>query len=63
MIVLAAGMPRSGSTFTFKVVREIREPRGRVYHEASEDVLGAIHRSGGATHVIVKAHYYDTASL
>ena len=50
MIVLIAGMPRSGSTFSFNVVREILLARGSVYQESCEDVIGAVGRSGGTDH-------------
>ncbi len=63
MIVLLAGMPRSGSTFAFNVVREVLRVRGSLYQEACEDIAGAVHRSGGTDHVVVKAHHFDTASV
>ncbi len=63
MIVLLAGMPRSGSTFSFNVAREILSTRGSVYQEACDDVVGAVGRSGGADHVLVKTHDLDEPSL
>ena len=63
MIVLIAGMPRSGSTFSFNVAREILSARGSVYQEACDDVLGVVGRSGGADHVLVKNHNLDEPSL
>jgi hypothetical protein len=63
MIVLIAGMPRSGSTFSFNVAREILSARGSVYQEPCEDVIGAVGRSGGTDHVLVKGHNLDAASL
>ena len=63
MIVLLAGMPRSGSTFSFNVVREVLCRRGRIHCETCEDVLGAVHRSNGAEHVLVKAHKFDPPAL
>ena len=48
MIVLIAGMPRSGSTFSFNVAREVLSVRGSVYQEACDDVVGVVGRSGGA---------------
>ncbi len=56
-------MPRSGSTFAFNVVREVLQSRGVVYHESSDDVVGAVLRSNGAAHVIVKDHDFDEASI
>ena len=63
MIVLIAGMPRSGSTFSFNVAREMLSVRGSVYQETCEDVVGVVGRSGGADHVLVKNHNLDEASL
>jgi hypothetical protein len=63
MIVLVAGMPRSGSTFSFNVIREILQRRGRVYYEACEEVLGPLHRSNGAEHVVIKGHNFDAPAL
>jgi hypothetical protein len=63
MIVFIAGMPRSGSTFSFNVAREVLRVRGKLHQEASDDVLGAVRRAGGARHVLVKAHWLDEASM
>jgi hypothetical protein len=63
LIVLLAGMPRSGSTFSFNIVREVLSRRGRVYHETGPDVPGVVNRSEGADHVLVKAHSFDGPSL
>jgi hypothetical protein len=62
MIVLVAGMPRSGSTFSFNVVREILQARGSVYYEAAGDLGGTVRRSGGARHVLLKCHEVDDSS-
>ena len=63
MIVLVAGMPRSGSTFSFNVGREVLLARGRVHQEATHDVAGALERSGRADHVLLKAHAVDHATM
>lgn len=63
MIVLLAGMPRSGSTFSFNVAREVLQARGTTYQEPVADVAGAVLRSGGASHVLVKAHVLDESSI
>jgi hypothetical protein len=63
MIVLIAGMPRSGSTFSFNVVREILRVRGTLHQETCEDVVGAVDRAGNARHVLVKAHSLDQPSM
>lgn len=56
MIVFIAGMPRSGSTFSFNVVRELLEKDGIVYCEASCDIATVLSRARNASHVIIKAH-------
>ena len=56
-------MPRSGSTFSFNVVREVLQVRGTLHQETCEDVLGAVNRAGKARHVLVKAHALDRASM
>jgi len=63
MIIFIGGMPRSGSTFAFNVVRDVLWARGRVHQEATSDVLGAVNRGEGASHVIVKAHSLDASAL
>jgi len=63
MMVLLAGMPRSGSTFSFNVVREVLRIRGRIHQEACDDIIGAVHRSDGANHVLVKTHKLDATSM
>jgi hypothetical protein len=62
MIVIQAGMPRSGSTFAFNIVREALRTCGTVYQESSEDLRGAIDRSNGADHVLLKTHALDGPS-
>jgi hypothetical protein len=59
MIVFIAGMQRSGSTYTFNIVRELLAHSGRVYSEASADVVGAMARSNGAEHIVLKDHAGD----
>jgi hypothetical protein len=63
MIVLVAGMPRSGSTFSFNVARELLLARGSVHQEATYDVAGMLERSGGADHLLLKAHATDRATM
>jgi hypothetical protein len=67
MIVFVGGMQRSGSTFSFNVVREILRRRGGVYQEVSPHVLGVVEQAAinvpQAKHVIVKAHSIDEPSL
>lgn len=63
MIVLIAGMPRSGSTFSFNIARHILRARGRVHQEASEDVVATSERAGNADHVLIKAHHLTPQSL
>lgn len=63
MIVFIAGMPRSGSTFTFNIARELLERRGTVYHEPHFSILSVLERSRDANHIIVKAHSADGTTL
>ena len=63
LIVFIAGMPRSGSTFTFNIVRELLERRGRVHHEPHYSILSVLERSENADHLIVKAHSADPMTL
>jgi len=63
MIVFVAGMPRSGSTFSFNVAREILSLRGTVYHEYSHTLTEVVARSAGADHILWKDHSTDEASM
>lgn len=63
MIVFIAGMPRSGSTFTFNIARELLERRGTIYHEFHSSILSVVERSGNADHLIVKGHSADAMTL
>lgn len=58
MIVCVLGMQRSGSTFSFNVVRDTLLRRGSLYQEATIDLGGALARaeSIGADHLLLKAH-------
>jgi len=63
MIVFVGGMPRSGSTFAFNVVRDVLLARGSVHQEATNDLIGAVGRAGDAAHIIIKAHSLDEPVL
>jgi hypothetical protein len=63
MIVFIAGMPRSGSTFSFNVVRELLAQRGTIYQEVSLSAVPVVERSGDASHVLFKAHSTDDVTL
>jgi len=55
MLVLINDMPRSGSTFSFNVVRDILTRRGSVTWFAADQVeLGVL--ESGTENVIVKSH-------
>lgn len=58
MIVLVAGMYRSGSTFSFNVVRELLAARGGVLGHAV-DSLGPALFSPDHAHLILKSHAPD----
>lgn|GEM_PF-1448373 len=63
MIVFIAGMPRSGSTFSFNVARCLLETRGWLYQEPTDSVLTALDSAGEATHLLVKGHNADQTTL
>jgi hypothetical protein len=63
MIVFIAGMQRSGSTFSFNVVRELLERRGTIYQEPFPSAVSVVERSNGASHVLFKAHNADDVTL
>ena len=63
MIVFVAGMPRSGSTFTFNIVRGLLEPRGRLHQAPVESVLSAVENAGPAEHLIFKGHAADELTV
>lgn len=59
MIVFVAGMPRSGSTFTFNIVRSLLDRRGTLHQIPVESILSALEQSDGADHVVFKGHGAD----
>jgi hypothetical protein len=64
MIVFIAGMPRSGSTFSFNVARDVLLARGSVYQEAAPpNILQELARAGDAEHVLLKVHQLDDAGV
>lgn len=63
MIVFLAGMMRSGSTFSFNVVRELLSSRGLIHAQAGNSVAKIARRNRGADHVIVKGHNCDRATM
>jgi hypothetical protein len=64
MIVFIAGMPRSGSTFSFNVARDVLRVRGSVYQEAPPpDILPELTRAAGAEHVLLKVHQLDEIGI
>lgn len=63
MIVFLGGMQRSGSTFSFNVVREFLSRRGRIYQEPTPDVFAALNAAKDADHVIIKAHQCDPMTI
>lgn len=60
MLVLIAGMPRSGSTFSFNIAKEALALTGPVEHVADRTLLPYAGRGGT---VIVKAHELDAQSI
>ena len=62
MLVSICGMPRSGSTFSFNIVREMLTHRGGV-HSAASVVTDKIIGETSARHVIVKNHDVDALGV
>jgi len=60
MQVAIAGMIRSGSTFSFNVVRETLSRRGQVKTHAANS-LDSLPRAGSPVHSILKSHAPDPA--
>jgi hypothetical protein len=63
VIVFVGGMPRSGSTFSFNVVRCLLEDSGRVHQVPSESLLVGLEQVGEAQHLILKGHGADPITL
>lgn len=59
MIVLVAGMPRSGSTFSYNIVRELLSRRGTVRTEHDFDFVSLVKHESQADHLVLKAHEAD----
>ena len=59
MIVVIAGMPRSGSTFSFNVARELLNARGEVATFATNSLLEVISNPRAESHLIIKTHAPD----
>ena len=63
MIVLLAGMQRSGSTFAFNVAREVLQKRGTTHQESHANIVDVLERGSGADHVILKTHVGDSTAV
>jgi hypothetical protein len=63
MIAFIAGMPRSGSTFTFNIVRSLLERRGSLHQVPVGQILSALEQSDGAEHLVFKGHVADEVTL
>ncbi|MGF6530556.1 hypothetical protein P3T20_001330 [Paraburkholderia sp. GAS206C] len=61
MIVLIAGMQRSGSTFSFNIVREVLLARGAVHQEATNQVVEQL--TADCDHLLIKSHEPDDLAL
>ena len=59
MVLFIGGMPRSGSTFTFAVAREILLMSGSVYARPGADYVGTNAAAGSAQYLVLKAHKAD----
>lgn len=63
VIVLVAGMPRSGSTFSYNIVRELLRQRGKVQKEHAFDFASLVQREPEADHFVLKVHAADDLML
>lgn len=59
MIVVVAGMQRSGSTFSFNVARELLDTRGGVSTFATNSLMEALSAPSKTRHAIIKSHSPD----
>lgn len=59
MIVVIAGMQRSGSTFSFNVARELLQSRGSVAIVSTNSLEEAFSVGRNAEHLIIKTHAPD----
>jgi len=59
MIVIIAGMQRSGSTFTFNVVRELLSARESTAIRTTDSLTEALLKSEGKVNLITKTHSPD----
>lgn len=55
MLVFISGMPRSGSTYSFNVAKQLLQRRGTVTSKASPDVAACLGTTA-AQHLIMKGH-------
>jgi len=59
VIVIVAGMQRSGSTFSYNVVRELLDARGGVSTFSSNSIDGILSEPDDSINAIVKSHSPD----
>ena len=59
MIILVGGMERSGSTFSFNIVREIMQEAGSVTTIPSDSLIECLSMPSNSDHLIVKSHDPD----
>jgi hypothetical protein len=59
MVVIVGGMIRSGSTFSFNVVREVLAQRGSVDFASANSIDRSIYSRSGDRHFILKTHAPD----
>ncbi len=62
MIVVIAGMYRSGSTFSFNVARELLLRRGSLHQSTGPDIYEALSNSN-TDHILLRAHELDATSI
>jgi len=63
VIVFVGGMPRSGSTFSFNVLRRLLEQSGSVHQVPTESIGQGLEQVGDAAHLVLKGHGADPVTL
>lgn len=63
MLVLIAGMHRSGSTFSFNIAREALSTTGSVHHDVANNLLPLLNSAPKAAHFLLKSHGLEEDTL
>jgi len=63
MIVCILGMPRSGSTFSFNIARELLTARGTVHQASCSDLHPVLAAAPRVDHFLMKGHWPGDATI